>query len=56
MQKTIFALATGHQVSALSIIRVSGKESKKILERLTNKQPPEERVLTLRNFYFHFHF
>ena len=29
MQKTIFALATGNQISALSVIRVSGKTVKK---------------------------
>ena len=52
MQKTIFALATGNDISALSVIRISGKESQRILEKLTFKSVPSERVLTLRSFYF----
>ena len=52
MQKTIFALATGNELSALSVIRVSGKESEKLLKKLTLKNTPKERILTLRNFYF----
>jgi len=52
MQKTIFALATGNQIAALSVIRVSGKDSKRILKKLTLKNTPTERLLTLRNFYF----
>lgn len=52
MQHTIFALATGNQTAALAIIRVSGEESRKILEILTRRKLPKERILTLRNFYF----
>ena len=52
MQKTIFALATGSQIAALSVIRVSGEESERILKKLTLKNTPTERLLTLRNFYF----
>ena len=52
MQETIFALATGNQISALSVIRVSGLESESILKKLTLKNTPTERFLTLRNFYF----
>tara|TARA_B100000886_G_scaffold335402_1_gene292416 strand:+ start:1649 stop:2962 length:1314 start_codon:yes stop_codon:yes gene_type:complete len=52
MQKTIFALATGNEISALSVIRVSGKESERVLKKLTCKSIPKERLLTLRNFYF----
>mgnify|MGYP001319713099 FL=1 len=52
MQNTIFALATGSEVSALSVIRVSGQECEKVLKKLTLKKLPKERVLTLRNFYF----
>ena len=52
MQNTIFALATGNQVAALSVIRVSGKDSERILKKLTLKNTPKERVLSLRNFYF----
>ena len=52
MLKTIFALATGNEISALSVIRVSGKESAGILKKLTLKNLPKERILTLRNFYY----
>ena len=52
MQKTIFALATGDQISAVSVIRVSGKETEKILKKLTLKNTPKERLITLRSFYF----
>ena len=52
MQKTIFALATGNQITALSVIRVSGKDSERVLKKLTLKNMPKERLLTLRNFYF----
>ncbi|MAJ24071.1 MAG: tRNA uridine-5-carboxymethylaminomethyl(34) synthesis GTPase MnmE [Rickettsiales bacterium] len=52
MQKTIFALATGNQLSALSIIRISGEECKNIIKKLTRKPVPKERLLTLRSFYF----
>ena len=52
MQNTIFALATGNQTAALSVIRVSGEASERILKKLTLKNPPSERLLTLRNFYF----
>ena len=52
MQKTIFALATGNQIAALSVIRVSGEDSERILKKLTLKNTPTERLLTLRSFYF----
>jgi len=52
MQKTIFALATGNQIAALSVIRVSGEDSERVLKMLTLKNTPTERLLTLRNFYF----
>ena len=52
MQNTIFALATGNEISALSVIRVSGTECERVLKKLTGKKLPKERVLTLRSFYF----
>ena len=52
MQKTIFALATGNQIAALSVIRVSGEDSERVLKMLTLKNTPTERLLTLRNFSF----
>ena len=52
MKKTIFALATGNNLSAISIIRISGNDCKNIVKKLTSRPLPQERVLTLRNFYF----
>ena len=34
MNKTIFALASGNEIAALSVIRISGTECKKILKTL----------------------
>ena len=51
MNKTIFALATGNEIAALSVIRISGTECKKILKTLTLKSEPQEKALVLRKFY-----
>jgi tRNA modification GTPase len=45
---TIYALSTGPSVSGIAIIRVSGENTKKIIESLTNKSVPVPRVATLR--------
>ena len=45
---TIYALSTGSSVSGIAIIRVSGENTKKIIESLTNKSVPVPRVATLR--------
>jgi tRNA modification GTPase len=45
---TIYALSTGPGISGVAIIRVSGAETKKTIELLTNRAPPEPRVATLR--------
>jgi len=45
---TIFALSSGPGVSGVAIIRVSGKDTKKVIEILTKKPTPEPRVATLR--------
>ena len=44
---TIYALSTGPGISGVAIIRVSGPETKKIIEKLTNKELPEPRKATL---------
>jgi len=44
---TIFALSTGPGVSGVAIIRVSGKETSKVIELLTNKNLPIPRLATL---------
>jgi len=45
---TIYSLSSGPGISGIAIIRVSGPETSKILELLTNKNLPKPRVATLR--------
>jgi tRNA modification GTPase len=44
----IYSLSSGPGISGIAIIRVSGPETSKILELLTNKSLPKPRVATLR--------
>jgi tRNA modification GTPase len=45
---TIYALSTGPGTSGIAIIRVSGEDTKKVIELLTNTTVPKPRVGTLR--------
>tara|TARA_B100000787_G_scaffold30620_1_gene20501 strand:- start:95 stop:787 length:693 start_codon:yes stop_codon:yes gene_type:complete len=45
---SIYALSTGPGVSGVAIIRVSGRNTKKIIKLLTNKPLPAPRIATLR--------
>ena len=45
---TIYALSTGPGISGIAVIRISGKETKRAVELLTNKSLPKPRVATLR--------
>jgi len=45
---TIYALSTGPGISGVAIIRVSGKNTKKIIQLLTKKPFPIPRVATLK--------
>ena len=45
---TIYSLSSGPGISGIAIIRVSGLETSKVLELLTNKSLPKPRVATLR--------
>jgi tRNA modification GTPase len=47
---TIYALSTGPGISGIAIIRVSGEDTKKVIQLLTNTIVPEPRVATLRKF------
>ena len=44
---TIYALSTGPGISGIAIIRVSGADTKKVIELLTNAPVPEPRVATV---------
>ena len=45
---TIYALSSGPGISGVAIIRVSGKETSKVIKLLTKKNVPKPRVATLR--------
>ena len=45
---TIFALSTGPGISGVSVIRISGQETSKVIKALTGKDLPKPRVATLR--------
>ena len=45
---TIYALSTGPGISGIAVIRVSGRETLKVIESLTGKSVPKPRVATLR--------
>jgi tRNA modification GTPase len=45
---TFYALSTGPGISGIAVIRVSGRETSKVIKMLTGRTLPEPRVATLR--------
>ena len=45
---TFYALSTGPGISGIAVIRVSGRETSKVIKMLTGRRLPEPRVATLR--------
>ena len=45
---TIFALSSGQGISGISVIRISGPETKTVISKLPNGNFPEPRVATLK--------
>ena len=45
---TIYALSSGPGISGVSIIRVSGEDTAKVIKKLTGKEIPSPRRATLR--------
>ena len=45
---TIFALSSGPGLSGVAIVRVSGEDTKKIIQLLTKRTLPEPRIASLR--------
>ena len=45
---TIYALSTGPGISGVAVIRISGPETSKVIEILTNKKLPKPRIASLR--------
>jgi len=47
---TIYALSSGPGISGLAVIRISGSQTKRIIENLTNSPLPKPRYATLKKF------
>ena len=47
---TIYALSSGPGIAGISVIRVSGPETAKVVKKLTKKALPKPRVASLRKF------
>jgi len=47
---TIYALSSGSGVSGVAVIRVSGKNTTKVVKKLTGSKLPSPRVATLKKF------
>ena len=45
---SIYALSTGPGISGIAVVRVSGKETSRVIESLTGRSVPIPRVATLR--------
>ncbi len=47
---TIYALSSGAGVSGIAIIRISGKDTFKIINHISNGKPPRARVAAIKKF------
>ena len=47
---TIYALSSGPGISGIAVIRVSGKNTTKVIKKITGKKLPQPRMATLRKF------
>ena len=47
---TIYALSSGPGLSGIAVIRISGPDTKKVLQNMTFLKLPEAKVATLRKF------
>tara|TARA_B100000029_G_scaffold272729_1_gene267538 strand:+ start:817 stop:2148 length:1332 start_codon:yes stop_codon:yes gene_type:complete len=47
---TIYALSSGTGVSGIAVIRVSGRDTAKVIKELTGSQLPKPRMATLKKF------
>ena len=47
---TIYALSSGPGISGIAVIRVSGKNTAKVIKKLTGSKLPSPRVATLKKF------
>ena len=49
---TIYALSTGPGISGIAVIRISGKNTAKVIKKITKAELPSPRVATKRKFYY----
>ena len=47
---TIYALSSGPGISGIAVIRVSGKNTKEVIKKITNIRSPKARMATLVKF------
>ena len=47
---TIYALSSGPGIAGISVLRVSGPETEKVIKKLTGKELPVPRLATVRKF------
>ena len=47
---TIYALSSGPGVAGISVIRISGSETSKVISKLTREVLPKPRFATIRKF------
>ena len=47
---TIYALSSGPGISGIAVVRVSGKETSKVIKQVTGEDLPAPRMATLRKF------
>ena len=47
---TIFALSSGPGISGVAIIRISGSDTKEVINKLTSSSLPEPRLATIKKF------
>ena len=45
---TIYALSSGPGISGIAVVRISGKDTAKVIRMLTGKELPKPRLATLR--------
>lgn len=48
---TIYALSSGPGISGIAVVRVSGKDTAKVVKKLTDEKLPPPRVATLKKLY-----
>ena len=47
---TIYALSTGHGISGLAVIRISGPDVIRVIKYITKSELPKPRVATFKKF------